>query len=202
MTLTIIIITCIISIIAFSNHDLFYRLQFNAYAVAHEKQWYRTFTYTLLHADWMHLFVNIFVLYFFGAVVENYFEYYFEEKATFYFLSLYIGGTFISVLPTFYKYKDSPSYNSVGASGAVSAIVFSSIIMNPMNSICLYGILCLPGIIWAVAYLAYSYYMSKKSMDNINHNAHFTGAVFGIIFTILLKPSLVINFWRQIQDYL
>jgi membrane associated rhomboid family serine protease len=139
-------------------------------------------------------------MYFFGAVVENYFNFYFADKATFYFLSLYIGGTFISVLPTFYKYKNSPSYNSVGASGAVSALVFSSIIMDPMNKICLYGLLCFPGVIWAVAYLAYSWYMSKKAMDNINHNAHFTGAIFGIIFTVVLKPDLVIGFVEQIRE--
>src|ERR1700740_622119 len=168
MTLILIIITCVVSITAFNKHELFFKFQFNPYQIYHQKQSWRFFSHALIHADWFHLFVNMFVLYFFGGVVENDFEYYFGAKGSLYFILLYVGGIGTAAIPSFEKNKNNPSYNSVGASGATSAIVFSNIIFSPMSSICLYGVLCFPGILWGVFYLIYSFYMGKKSNDNIN----------------------------------
>ena len=198
MTLIIIIITSLFSIIGFQGSDMMYRFQFNAYSVKHNKEWIRFFSHALLHADWVHLLMNMLVLYFFGDLVEMYFEYYFGTKGMLYFGLLYVGGIIFAVLPSYKKHQDDVWYNSVGASGAVSAVLFSSVILDPLNSICLYGILCLPGVVWAIIYLAYSFYMSKKATDNINHDAHLWGAIFGIVFTIVIKPALGLLFIERI----
>jgi membrane associated rhomboid family serine protease len=198
LTEIIIILTCLISIIGFQNHEFFYKTQFNPYQVKYSKEWFRFFTHAFLHADWMHLIVNMFVLYFFGRNVEMYFQYYLPENESALFLMMYFGAILFAVLPTYKKYNEDWNYNSVGASGAVSAIVFSSIMFDPLKKICLYGILCFPGIAWGVFYLGYSWYMGKKGGDHINHDAHFVGAVFGLIFTIGCKPELLINFIEKL----
>lgn len=199
MTELIIIITLIISIIAFYNKSFFSQLQFNPYLVKHKKQWHRTLTHAFLHADWIHLLVNMFVLYFFGREVEKNFSIYLHNKSVLYFIMLYLGAILFSIIITYKKNKNNPDYNAVGASGAVSAIVFSFIIFQPLAKICLYGIICLPGIIWAVIYLLYSYYMSKKALDNINHDAHLLGAIFGIIFTLIAIPNSLNIFLKHLE---
>lgn len=200
ITLVIIILTCIVSIMAFGNHNLMQRWQFNPYTVYRAKEWHRFFTHALLHADYVHLAVNMFVLYMFGRVVEMQFMKLFGgAMGTVYFLLLYIGAIFTSVIPTFEKHKEDAWYNGVGASGGVSAILFAYVLFSPMNSICLYGILCLPGVIWAVVYVGYSYFMGKRGGDNVNHDAHLFGALFGFGFTIILKPRLFLYFIDQIK---
>ncbi|MEO6883173.1 MAG: rhomboid family intramembrane serine protease [Bacteroidia bacterium] len=201
VTFLIIGITCIFSILAFNNRAIFQKYIFNAYALNHDKkQWYRFFTHAFLHADYMHLFFNMFVLYSFGSILENYFfKMYFGEKSEFYFILLYVGGIMISTFPSFEKNKNNPNYNSVGASGAVSAIVFSSILMGPKMPLnILFLPIDIPAYIFGVFYLAYEWYMDRRKSDNIGHDAHFWGAVFGFVFTIILKPSLFLAFIQQI----
>jgi membrane associated rhomboid family serine protease len=198
ITLIIILITGVISAIAFKNRELFSKLEFTPYVVFHQKEYFRFFTHALLHADWMHLLINMMVLWFFGETTEYYFQAYLGTKGIFYFILLYVGSVVFATLPTYKKHKENYAYRSVGASGAVSAIVMSSVIFNPLNSICLYGLICFPGIVWAIIYLIYSFQMSKKSTDNINHDAHFWGAVFGIVFTIVVIPSTFMNFINQL----
>jgi membrane associated rhomboid family serine protease len=200
MTLYIIVLTSIISAIAFSNQELFYKFQFNAYQIKYHKQYHRFITHGFIHADWIHLLMNMFVLFFFGSAVEEYFAFLFQEKGFFYFILLYVGGILFAALPSYKRHQEHSYYNSVGASGAVSAIVFSSVVFDPVRSICLYGVLCFPGILWAIAYLVYSYYKSKQENDFINHDAHFWGAVFGALFTIVLKPVLLLHFISRILD--
>jgi membrane associated rhomboid family serine protease len=202
VTILIIAITSIVSIIAFQRHDIFQRFQFNPYAVKHHHEWSRFFLHGLLHADWMHLIFNMLVLFFFGGNVENAFEAYFGAKGILYFVLLYIGGILFSSLTTYKKEQDNVYYNSVGASGAVSSILFASVLIYPLADICLYGVICFPGIIWAIIYLIYSYSMAKKSTDNINHDAHFMGALFGIAFTIAIRPRFALEFYDQILFYL
>jgi membrane associated rhomboid family serine protease len=113
------------------------------------------------------------------------------------FLLLYFGGAIIASIPTFLKHKDNPDYVSVGASGAVSAILFTSIFLNPLDKVYFYGVLPVPGIVFGGLYLIYSSYMARKGNDNINHDAHFWGAVFGIVFPILIEPSLIKDFINQ-----
>ena len=199
MSIYLIILTIIVSFSAFQKPELFNKLQFNPYSVHKYNQHYRFLSHALVHADWPHLLINMFVLFFFGPLVEGYMQAYFGyEKGVFYFLLLYIGGTATACLPTFKKQKDNLYYNSVGASGAISAVVFSSIIYNPMSSICLYGILCFPGIVWGLVYLIYEYYMGKKGGTQVNHDAHFMGAIFGILFTVLIRPVSFMEFIEQI----
>ncbi len=201
-TLLIIIFTCIISIMAFSNREMMSRFQLNPYSVIHRGEWFRVITHGFLHANYMHLFVNMFVLFMFGGAVEEYFRAYFREKAILYLTLMYFGAIIVSVLSTLQKHKNDMWYNGVGASGAVSAVLFSSVLFQPLTSICLYGILCFPGFIWAIVYLVYSYYMGKKSMDNTNHDAHIYGALFGIAFSLLLRPSTGLEFVQKIMSWL
>ncbi len=202
MTITIIIISVAVSAFAIINQELSQKLRFNAYAIKHSKEWYRFFTYALIHADWIHLLVNMFVLYSFGKAVENYFSIVFPGKAAFYYIILYIGGIVVSVAPSYNKNKDNIYYNAVGASGAVSAVVFSSIIFHPTGGIRFFFIpFSIPSVIFGILYLIYSAYMAKRSRDNIGHDAHFWGAIFGVVYTIILKPKLLLLFFEQIRQY-
>jgi membrane associated rhomboid family serine protease len=199
LTYFIIFLTVAISAYAMSNEELFAKLRFNAYDVKHGNQWYRFFTYGFLHAGYMHLFVNMLVLYSFGVIVESYFKIYFPGKSGLYFILLYVGGLILSIIPAFGKHKNDVFYNAVGASGAVAAVVFSSIILYPTGKIFLFFIpVPIPAPLFGVLYVGYEYYMAKHSRDNIGHDAHLWGALFGLIFTIALKPGLVGIFLQQI----
>ena len=200
MNIAIIVITSLISIYALYNREVFDRMKFNAHAIKHFGQGWRFFSYGLIHADWMHLLVNMFVLYSFGKVVVEAFTFYFDTKGYLFYLLLYVGGIVFSVLFDFGKYKDDIYYNAVGASGAVSAVLFSSIILHPTSSLYLMFIpFPLPAAVFGVLYLIYSAVMAKRANDNIGHNAHFWGAVFGVVFTIAIKPGLATEFVNQIR---
>jgi len=197
-TLLIVIVTSIFSIAAFNRTELMYRYNFSPYQVFHRNQWYRIFSHAILHANWEHLIVNMFVLYSFGNALERYFYNYFGDNLLLLYLGLYIGGIVVSSLFTLFKEKNNFNYSAVGASGAVSAVTFACIFFDPMNKIYIMAIIPIPGILFGVLYLAYSYYMGKKNMDNVGHDAHFWGAVYGFVFPILLKPSLLSNFFYNL----
>ncbi len=198
MTLIILVITLIVSIIAFSNEQIYRRLLFNPYLVQAKNQYDRFFTSGLVHGDWVHLFVNMFVLFSFGQVVERSYQVHFGEQWPLNFLLLYIGSLVFSDISSFFKHRQDPGYSSLGASGGVSAIVFASIVFEPLREIYLMGILGLPGIILGVLYLVFSAYMARGGHGRINHEAHFYGAVFGFAFTILLKPALALEFLKKL----
>lgn len=200
ITLLIIILNALISIPAFNNASLFFKLDFSPYQLAHRKEWYRFVTHAFLHADWWHLILNMLVLFFFGGITQNYFEAYLGDQGAFYFILLYLGGILFATLPSYKKHRDNPNYHSVGASGAVSAVLFSSVMFSPATSICLYGLLCFPGILWAIIYLVYSYRQAKKGGDHIDHDAHFWGAVFGVVFTFVAVPDAIPMFISQLKD--
>lgn len=201
MITTSIIVLCVaFSLLAFNNRNIFNKCLFSPYATYHYKQYYRLFTHAFLHGDYMHLAFNMYALYLFGQVLEEqYFPALFQSKAEFYYILLYVGGIFFSTIYEFIKQKDNPNYSSVGASGAVTAVVFSMILINPTMGM---GILFIPFFIpaWIFGglYLLYSWYMGKRQLDNIGHTAHFWGAVFGFVFTILLKPALLSRFFTEI----
>ena len=200
MNLAIIIITVIISIYALYNQEVFGRLKFNAYAIRHHGEGWRFFTYGLIHADWVHLFINMFVLYSFGKAVIDAYHFYFDMKGYMFYLLLYVGGIVFSVLFDFGKHKDDMYYNAVGASGAVSAVLFASILLYPTGTVMLFPIpFPLPSVLFGAFYLIYSAVMARRAKDNIGHNAHFWGAVFGIVFTVALKPNLAISFYKQVM---
>jgi membrane associated rhomboid family serine protease len=201
VTIIIIVLTVTVSLLAFNNHEIFRRMVFNAYDIKHFKNTYRFLSYALIHADWMHLLINMMVLYSFGRIVEQYYEVFFGLKGILYYILLYIGGIALSTLPAYGKHKDDYSYTAVGASGAVSAVVFASILFDPLNKIYLFFIpIGIPAIIFGVLYLIYSGYMGKKNVDNIGHDAHFWGAIFGFVFTLVLKPTLIVRLFSILAE--
>lgn len=201
MLLTIIIIAAsgLVSFLAFQNTVLFDRLKFNAYYIKHDKEWYRFFSYALLHADWTHLLINMFVLWSFADVVQMFFGRDYNALGGLVFLGLYLGGVIFSTLFDFIKNKDNIYYNAVGASGAVSAVVFASIILYPVGSIRFIFIpIDIPSWVFGILYLVYSAYMGKRSQDNVGHNAHFWGAIYGIVYTLIINPDYLMGFYRQL----
>lgn len=202
MTYVIIAITAIVSFAAFGNSILFQRLLFNPYIVFKRNEWYRLISHAFVHANFLHLFVNMIVLLSFGRYVESIFRQLHTIGSIglpqLHFILLYLGAGVISTLTTLKKHKNDPYYQSVGASGAVSAIVFFSIFFSPLEKLYLMAIIPIPGIIFAIAYLFYSNYMSRREGDNINHDAHFVGAVFGFIYPILINPKLFFFFLKQL----
>ncbi|NQU87153.1 MAG: rhomboid family intramembrane serine protease [Mariniphaga sp.] len=194
LTYFIIGVTVLVSYISFQNAGLMAKLQFNAAHVINRKEYYRLITHAFVHGGWGHLFVNMLVLFFFGPDVEEDLGGFFGNKANAYFLLLYFGGILFSNAWAIIKHRNNYYYNSVGASGAVSAVLFTSIFFAPWKPLYLYGIIEIPGILLAVGYLFYSYQMSKKQRDNVAHDAHFLGALWGFIFPVLLKPELFGDF--------
>jgi membrane associated rhomboid family serine protease len=195
MTIILIIFTAIISITAFRNAEWFSKLQFNAYQVYHRREVYRLLTHGFLHANWTHLIVNMMVLFFFGPSVERQLKAILSPElqhwSAMIFMIFYFAGIIVATLVSLYKYRDNAWYNSVGASGAVSAVLFFFIFFNPWEKLYFYGVLPVPGIVMAVLYLIYSQYMSRRDADNINHDAHMLGAVFGFLFPLLINYHLI-----------
>ncbi|MFY9154004.1 MAG: rhomboid family intramembrane serine protease [Prolixibacteraceae bacterium] len=194
MTIILILITVAISYAAFKSPKLMDQLQFNASKIIHKNEYHRLVTHAFIHANWEHLFVNMIVLFSFGQAIESYFKYNFGNNQLLYFLLLYFGGILASNIYALIKHRNNYFYNSVGASGAVSSILFAAIFFDPWNSIYFFGILPIPGIVFAVLYLVYSYQMSHKQKDNVAHDAHFLGALYGFIFPVLLNPQLFETF--------
>jgi len=186
ITIALIILTGLVSYQAFNNHDLYTKLIFNPYTIQKKKEWYRFWSYGLLHANWMHLAVNLFVLFGFGISVELAYKSLFGMMGGIYYLLLYIIGLAASSLFDYFKHRNNYNYNAVGASGAVSSVLFAAILFSPTQMLYLYGIIPIPAVIGGALYLGYSYYMARRGMDNIGHDAHFWGAVWGFAFTALL----------------
>ena len=200
VTIVIIIVTAVVSILCFSNGSLFQTLEFNAYDTWHGKKWYRMLSYGLVHAGWGHLFFNMLTLFFFGGVVEKYFGSIFgAPKGAVLYVLFYVSALAVSTIGDLLKYRNNPGYNAVGASGAVSAILFASILFEPKMGIYIYLIpIPVPGYIFAPLYLLYCWYMARRGTDNIGHSAHFWGAVYGLLFPLACAPHVILHFLKQI----
>ncbi len=199
LTLLIIAITVFISITSMENHALKNKLMFNAYMIHNRKEWWRFFSSGLIHADWMHLGFNMFSFYMFGRQVETAYAYIFDGKGMLFFLLLYIGGLVMSSLYSYEKHKQNIYYNALGASGAVSAVVFASIIIDPTQGYYFFFIpIAIPAYLFGLIFLGVEYYLGKRGNSNIGHDAHFWGAVYGAVLTIVLKPSLFMDFIDKI----
>ena len=214
VTTIIVAITVVVSFLAFNDKDLSYKLTLSPYSVKHHKRWWQVFTHGFIHADYMHLGLNMYVLYSFGGFVEGVLVegYYNPSNEVFiggfgnvgylYYFTLYVGGLLFATLPSLKKHGDNPGYLAVGASGAVSAIVFSSIILYPTGGMGLLFIpISIPSFIFGVLYLLAEHYMSKKGGTRIAHDAHIGGAFFGVIFTVLLDFQILTNFIYMINDW-
>ena len=200
VTVILILITALVSILCFAGKLNIHRLLFNAYAVWHQRLWYRMLTHGLVHASWGHLIFNMLTLLFFGPVVEEYFsrEFGAVPGITLYVV-LYITAIAVSSIWDLVKHRDDVSYNAVGASGAISAILFASILFEPKMGIYLYLIpIPVPGYIFAPLYLLYCWFMAKRNRDNIGHTAHFWGAVYGLLFPLVCNPSIFRHFLTRL----
>ena len=200
LTLIIIGLTSLVSILCFIGTLDAGKLLFNAYSVWHRKEWYRMLGYGFVHGGWGHLFFNMLTLYFFGGVVEEYFSLAFGDTAGLVlFVVFYISAIVVSTVGDLVKYRNDRSYNAVGASGAVSAILFASILFEPRMGIYIYLIpVPVPGYIFAPLYLLYCWYMAKRNADNIGHTAHFWGALYGLVFPLACRPDILGHFLSKL----
>lgn len=201
LTLAIIVITTGISLYAMNQREILYRLMMNPYMVTQRGQYYRLVSSGFIHKDHVHLLFNMLSLYFFGPNLEYIFSIIFGSLGPVYFVTLYILGVIVSDLPTVIKHRNNPAYNSLGASGAVSAVIFACILFDPLANLYLYFAIPIKGFIFAAIYLIYSYVSAKRSRDGINHDAHLYGALFGIVFCIVLYPDAIRLFFEQISDW-
>lgn len=201
ITYSLIAVTVLVSMYSFNNTKVLAKLINNPYLIDTRKQYYRFLTSGFIHRDHMHLLLNMVTLYFFGGVIEQVFEAIFGQLGGIYFIALYLMAIVISDLPTFYKHRSNPGYSSLGASGGVAAVVFASILLMPLQLICLYFALCMPGFILGTGYLIFSFYRGRKANDSINHDAHLYGALFGFVFCAILYPSSLPHFVEQVLSW-
>lgn len=196
VTIILISVTCLVSILCFTGRLNADKLLFHAYSVWHRKEWYRMLTYGVVHAGWGHLFFNMLTLFFFGRVVEEYFQLAFGGTlGIVLYVVLYVSAIAVSTVWDLVKYKDDWNYSAVGASGAVSAILFASILFEPKMGIYIYLIpIPVPGYVFAPLYLLYCWYMARRNQDNIGHSAHFWGAVYGLVFPLVCRPDILGHF--------
>lgn len=189
-TTAIIIITVLVSIAAWQSRPLFERLIFWSPAIR-RGQIDRFITHGFIHADAMHLLFNMFTLYFFGRIIERF---YISKFGSLGFVSFYVLAIIAAIIPTFLKHKNNPNYASLGASGAVSAVLFAFILFAPWQTIYLFAVVPIPAILFAVAYTAYSIYADRRGTGNTNHSAHLYGAIFGVVATLAIEPQLIGHF--------
>lgn len=211
ITYLLLAVTILISVKAFNDLGFRDKLLLNPYAVVHNKQGYRVFTHAFIHGDGMHLTFNMFALYVFAVQITPQagvrYEHYSLEpelidrygpKGYLYFGALYLGGILFSTMWSLYKHRNNPHYNSLGASGAISSVIFAYILLNPMDKL---GIFPLPPIIPAYIFgpliLFFEYQLSKRGGTGIAHDAHISGALFGIVFMTILDYRILGDFLRN-----
>lgn len=201
LTLILIVITLGTSLYAWNNEHIQNKWMFNPFAAYHGKQYFRFLSSGFIHSNGMHLLFNMIALFFFGDVLERIYTNLFGTLGLIFYLITYLLGIVVANLRTFYKYRHQSYYNSLGASGGVASVLFASILYRPTSSICLYFAICMPAFILGLAYLIYSYFSGYRKGDNVNHDAHLYGALFGIAFTIIIRPVVVIEFFERVINF-
>lgn len=200
ITFSLIAINVIISLIGFSNADFLDKTIMWPYQIKRGKQYFRFITSGFIHADFVHLLFNMFSFYFFGRAIEYYFAEY-GLGGNISYLLLYFLGLIIADIPSYIKNQDNYNYKALGASGAVSAVIFACILFNPWGTILIYFI-PMPFIVFAFVYLGYCIYMSKKNIGHVNHDAHLWGSLFGLVFTAILIAALAPQMFPAIIEEL
>ena len=186
LTWLLIGLTVLVSWQAFEKPRLLDRLLLWPPAIDRSKQYDRLVTHGFVHADWQHLLFNMITLYFFGRHVESLFVPYIGQVG---FALFYLSAIVVAILPTYLRHRHDPRYRSLGASGAVSAVLFAFILVQPWSLIFVF-FLPVPAIVYAVLYVGYSIWMDKHGMDNVNHSAHLWGAGYGVLFTVMMEPRV------------
>ncbi|MFB9069395.1 rhomboid family intramembrane serine protease [Pseudofulvimonas gallinarii] len=194
LTLILIIATAGVSLVAFRDHALLDRLILWPPAVSRGGQYYRLLSYGLVHGDGMHLLFNMVTLYFFGSVMEPVFASRIGDVG---YVLFYAGGLLVSILPSYLANRNNPGYRSLGASGAVSAVLFAFILLQPWAMLYVFFIPA-PAIVFAVVYVGWSVWAERQARDNINHSAHLWGAAYGIVFMLVMEPRVLLIFWEQL----
>ncbi|WP_368563911.1 rhomboid family intramembrane serine protease [Pseudoxanthomonas sp. UTMC 1351] len=195
ITFILIAVTCVVTLLAFKNPALAGRLILWPPAIDRHKQYDRLVTYGFIHADFWHLLFNMITLFFFGRVMEDIITELSGSRWT--FVAFYFAALVVSILPTYLKHQKDPNYRSLGASGAVSAVLFAFIMINPWARIGVFFI-PMPAIVFAVLYIGYSIWMDKRGGDNINHGAHLAGAAFGVLFMLAMEPRVLAHFLQTL----
>ncbi|HEY5970647.1 MAG TPA: rhomboid family intramembrane serine protease [Pseudoxanthomonas sp.] len=196
ITLALIAITCLVSWMAFNNRKLADRLILWPPAIDKHKQYDRLVTYGFIHADFSHLLFNMVTLYFFGREIEDVMG---QLSSPWTYPVFYIAALVVSILPTYLKNQHNSNYLSLGASGAVSAVLFAYILLAPWQLIFVF-FLPVPAIIYAVLYVGYSIWMDRRGGDRINHSAHLAGAAFGVLFMLIMEPKVIPYFLQQLMS--
>ena len=195
-TLLLIGVTVLVSWQAFGNRRLLDRLMLWPPAIDRNRQYDRLVTHGFVHADWQHLLFNMITLFFFGGLVERLFQPYIGTVG---FVLFYLSAILVAILPTYLRHRHDPNYRSLGASGAVSAVLFAFILVQPWSLIFVF-FLPLPAILYAVLYVGYSVWMDRRGGDNVNHSAHLWGAGYGVLFTVIMEPRIVASFLARLMN--
>ena len=197
VTVCIVVLTCLISFAAFNSSKIMEDLIFWPPAISMRHQYYRFITCGFIHADFLHLAFNMFTLFFFGKGLELFYR---GELGlqSYYYPILYFTALIASNIPSYLKRKDDYNYRSLGASGAVCAVMFAVIMIRPWEVVSVYGIR-MPSILYAGLFLAFTIYMSKRGGDNVNHDAHLWGAAYGVIFTAAVHPGIIPTFINEMS---
>ena len=198
VTLALIAVTVIVSWQAWQQPRLLERLILWPPAVDRHRQYDRLLTHGFIHADWGHLLFNMITLYSFGSTMERYFA---DRITSVGYLLFYLSAVVVAILPTYMRHKHDAHYRSLGASGAVSAVLFAFILLDPWAGIYVFLIpVAIPAFLFAGLYLGYTIWMDKRGGDNVNHSAHLWGALYGVGFTLLLNPELAARFVRRLAS--
>ena len=195
ITVLLIAVTCAVSITCFSNASLLERLLLWPPGLR-GGQYDRLVTNAFVHADGAHLAFNMITLFFFGRAVEPFFERYIGMVG---FALFYLGAAVVSVAPSVMRHWDDSRYRSLGASGAVSAVLFAFILLAPWTTIYVF-VIPVPAIVYAAAFLAYGLYAGRLGHDHINHSAHLWGAAFGVVFALVMEPRLASAFIQRLMN--
>ncbi|MCB0761461.1 MAG: rhomboid family intramembrane serine protease [Flavobacteriales bacterium] len=202
ITYGLLIITVLTSYRAFSDQGLLNKMVFNATAVKHHKQWYRLISHGFIHGSTVHLIFNMLGLYFFGPTLEMFFTMQFGTPiGNVVFLLMYICALVVGSIPSLIKHGDNPNYNSLGASGAVYAIILAFALLWPVEKVYLFGIIGLPAYLMGILFFVSEKYLADRGGTNIGHDAHLAGAAFGILFVLLIEPSSLLHFVEQIMAH-
>jgi len=193
-TLALLVSTVLVSLVAFSSRGVFDRFALHPYGIARDGTWYQTITSGFLHGDLAHLAFNMITLFFFGPFVESY-------LGTPAFLVVYFGSMLVGSLVAFFRRREQPQYRAIGASGAISGVLFSFVLMRPLQPIYIFLLpIGIPAAAFAVGYVLVSAFGMRRGVGRIGHEAHLGGAFAGLVLTLALDPAVLPHFLQQIRS--